>query len=137
MYVIMYFDCCMNTFCYQLFESVVLHRNHICLYLNDLVTEYNNTLGNILDKHAPMLTKTIISRPQVPWFTDQLRIEKRKKRKAETRWLTTKYVHNYDKYKTARNKTLHAMNNARRMYYTEIIKENSHDQKSLFKGEVQ
>ena len=42
MYVIMYFDCYMNTYCYQLFESVVLYRNHICLYPQNAMSAHKH-----------------------------------------------------------------------------------------------
>ena len=100
--------------------------------LNELVSLYDVTLRSILDKHAPMQTKKVASRLQVPWFTDQVRTEKKKRRKAEKRWLKTKSVQDYQYYKTARNVTLFVMNKARRTYYSEMINENSDNQKRLF-----
>ena len=37
--------------------------------LHDLVNLYNTTLSNTLDLHAPVVTKTINSRPLVPWYS--------------------------------------------------------------------
>ena len=39
-------------------------------YLKDLGTLYNRTLSKILDRHAPLVTKTFIERPLVPWYND-------------------------------------------------------------------
>merc|ERR1712198_101253 len=96
------------------------------------VTLYNSTLCSILNKHAPLITKTVSSHPQVPWFTEDVRIEKRKRRKAEKRWLRTKSPLDYENFKAARNKTLFVMNSARRTYYSQMIRENSSDQRNLF-----
>ena len=100
--------------------------------LTELVTLYNSTLCSILNKHAPLITKTVSSHPQVPWFTEDVRIEKRKRRKAEKRWLRTKSPLDYENFKAARNKTLFVMNSARRTYYSQMIRENSSDQRNLF-----
>ena len=39
-------------------------------YRKDLGTLYNRTLPKILDHHAPLVTKTLIDRPLVPWYND-------------------------------------------------------------------
>ena len=112
-------------------ESILCSESSVSS-LNELVLSYDVTLRSILDKHAPMQTKKVSSRVQVPWFTDQVRKEKKKRRKAEKRWLKSKSEQDYQTYKMARNVTLFVMNRARRKYYSEMIDENSHDQKRLF-----
>ena len=45
-----------------------------------LVDQFNKVLQELLNKHAPQTeTKTITLRPRVPWFTDDMRKERRKK----------------------------------------------------------
>ena len=44
----------------------------------------------ILDKHAPVKTRTIVVRPRVPLYTDEIRHAKRERRKAERRWRLSK-----------------------------------------------
>ena len=36
--------------------------------LEELLLSYNKTLIAVLDKHAPVKTRTIVMRPQVPWY---------------------------------------------------------------------
>ena len=48
-----------------------------------LVDQFNKVLHELLDKHAPQKTKIVTLRPQVPWFNDDMREEKRKKRRLE------------------------------------------------------
>ena len=46
--------------------------------LEELVVSYNETLKAVLGKHALVKTRTIVVRPQVPWYTDEFRHAKRK-----------------------------------------------------------
>lgn len=45
----------------------------------DLAICYNNTLKRILGDHAPLVTRTTINRPRVPWITEEIRGSKRLK----------------------------------------------------------
>ena len=55
--------------------------------LNDLVQQYNITLSTLLDKHAPLITKTV--KESNPWFSSELRKLKAACRKAEIKWRPT------------------------------------------------
>ena len=37
--------------------------------LEVLIASYATTLSSIYDQHAPLRTKTIVTRPRVPWYT--------------------------------------------------------------------
>lgn len=54
-----------------------------------LVDCYNTTLAELLDRHAPLKTKIVTVRPQVPWYTEEIREAKRERRRAERRWRST------------------------------------------------
>lgn len=58
----------------------------------DLAMGYNNTSKKILDDHAPLvtLTRTTINRPRVPWITEEIRVSKRQRRRAEKKWRRSK-----------------------------------------------
>ena len=56
----------------------------------DLAMCYNNTLKKILDDHAPVVTRTTINRPHVPWITEEIRASKRERRRAEKKWRRSK-----------------------------------------------
>ena len=51
--------------------------------LNQLVEWYNRALAQALDRHAPVCTKSIKSRPLVQWFNEKIKALRREKRKAE------------------------------------------------------
>lgn len=68
----------------------------------------------------------------MPWFTDDIRMEKKKRRKAEKKWRKSQSVSDHNAFKLARNKMLFVMNNARTKYYTDCITDNSSNQRKLF-----
>ena len=100
--------------------------------LEDLVKCYNSTLKDILDKHAPLISRSIKERPRVPWFNEEIKMAKRERRKAEKKWRRTKLYTDLAAFKIKRNATTALMNKARRKFYTNFIEENSKDQKKLF-----
>ncbi len=48
--------------------------------LGELVSAYSSTLGTLLDKHAPEKTRNMVDRPKEPWYTDQIKQEKLKRK---------------------------------------------------------
>ena len=75
--------------------------------LSDLVDLYDSTLSNLLDKHAPILTKRSARvTPSQPWFTDSLRTARRECRHAESAYRSTRSYFDYavGLYKTFRNR---------------------------------
>ena len=102
--------------------------------LEELVISYNKTLKAVLDKHAPVKTRTIVVRPRVPSYTDEIRHAKRERRKAERRWRVSKLDSDLIAFKIKRNAVNNLMNNARWAFYTNFIDENSCDQRTLFRA---
>ena len=93
---------------------------------------YNKTLIAVLDKHAPVKTRTIVMRPQVPWYTDEIRQAKRERRKAERRWRLSKLDSDLAVFKVKRNAVNNLMNKARQAFHTKLIEDNSCNQRKLF-----
>ena len=102
--------------------------------LQELVSSYNNTLMAALDKHAPLMTRTIVQRPRVPWFIQEIREAKRQRRKAEKRWRKSRLESDLAAFKAKHNFTTRLMNKARGEFYSNFIDENSGDQKKLFRA---
>ena len=78
----------MNSFNDDLKKSTLLSRNHN--ELSSLLDEYENTLRNILDEYAPVKRRMITLRPSAPWYTDEIREEKKKRRRLERRWRSSR-----------------------------------------------
>ena len=56
------------------------------LSFGENVTLYNETLSNVLDKHAPVKKKIIKSLPNAPWFDGEYNNLRRQRRKAEAKY---------------------------------------------------
>ena len=54
-----------------------------------LALQYDTVLSQLLDLHAPQKEKCITIRPNAPWYTDELREEKQKKRRLERKFRKT------------------------------------------------
>ena len=102
--------------------------------LDTLVECYNTTLSSLLDKHAPIQSRRIKTRPRPPWFNDDIMQARRDRRKAERRWRTTRLPLDLAVFKSKRNYALYVMNKARRAYYSQFIDDNSSDQSKLFRA---
>ena len=61
---------------------------------------------------TPVKTRTIVIRPQVPWYTDEIRQAKREQRKAERRWRLSKLDSDLAVFKVKRNAVNNLMNKA-------------------------
>ena len=72
--------------------------------LSDLIDCYNSTLTNLLNKHAPLKSKTIRSKPPKPWFTPALNKLKSAKRRLERAWSKS---HSSEDLKLLRSATNH------------------------------
>ena len=101
--------------------------------LSDLVTCYNSTLASSLDRHAPLITKTIPARPLVPWFNDDIKeVKKKQRRKAERRWRRTGLEADLRVYKATKNNTNSLMNEARKVFFKGFIEDNSKTRRNCF-----
>ena len=100
--------------------------------LDTLVNCYNETLRSVRDIYAPVLTRDIIVRSRAPWFNEDIRKAKHTRRWAEKKWRTTRLPADLAAFKKERNRVVNLMNEARRVYYNQFIKDNSTDQRRLF-----
>ena len=85
-----------------------------------------------MDKHAPLKKKTVIVHPNAPWYTEEIDLAKKEKRKAEAIWRETKLTVHRDIFVQKKIKVNQLLAAAKRDFYSEKVKE-CPDQKSLFK----
>ena len=113
-----------------------LMSSQLCVNTQDALTQlvecYNRTLSQALDQHAPICTKSMKSRPLVPWFNEKIKAARREKRKAERKWRRTRSLVDMKSYKIKKNMTNRLMNEARTQFYQNFIEENNTNQKNLF-----
>ena len=99
--------------------------------IDSFTTQYSSELTDLLDKYAPVVTRTITLHPKAPWYNTCLREMKREKRSCERKWRKTKLCS--DKL-VLHEKTVaysKALNKAKTVYHQKAIAEC--DQKQLFK----
>ena len=102
--------------------------------LDVMIGCYNTTLTDILNRHAPLKTRTVTVRRRLPWFNEDIREAKRARRRAEKRWRRTRSSSDFECYKKCRNRVTYLLNNARTAFYKDFIEENSGDQGKLFRA---
>ena len=102
--------------------------------LNMLLDCYNTTFKSLLDEHAPVCSRHVITRPRPPLFNDNIIQARRDRRKAERRWRKTRLPSDLVVFKVKRNYVVHLMNEAKCTHYRPFIDKNSSDQSKLFRA---
>ena len=120
-----------SEFCGQL-ENTRLVRDAASFSLGELVYEYNTTLKSLLDKHAPLKTKTITLRPTALWYTEEIRSEKKKRRALERRWRSSKRESDYSRFKEQCLRVNALIKRTKIDYCSGIILESSNNPRTLF-----
>jgi hypothetical protein len=100
--------------------------------LPEMVSQYDSVLRNLLDKHAPVIEKCIVLRPQTPWYTEDLLAKKRHRRRLESKWRKSKLEVDRQIYKEQCDLVNLTLDNEKTRYYSELIISNNNDQKELF-----
>ncbi|XP_072043096.1 uncharacterized protein [Amphiura filiformis] len=96
-----------------------------------LALQYDTTLREILDKHAPEVTRCVTNRPNAPWFNDELREAKRKRRQCERAWIKSGLEVHRKIYRDECNTYYRLLLAAKRNYHREQI--SGRNQQQLFK----
>jgi exonuclease III len=107
--------------------------NHDISCINEMADIYNSELSRIVDHHAPLITRNITIRPAAPWYNEEIRSEKRIRRKLERIWRTTKQPSDRLKYRRQCRRVAELLTESRTLYYSQIIHDNEGDQRKLFK----
>ena len=88
-------------------EEIIRNDN-----LEDLIDNYDK-LSNILEKHAPVVTKTVTVCCEVPWFNVKAKELKAKKCRPERNWSRPKTCENRNYVKETRNKYRYHLNHSK------------------------
>lgn len=95
---------------------------------------HNNTFAHLLDRHAPLMTKTITVTPQVPWYSEQIRKAKRERRRAERRWRSTRTAADFELFKRKKNRLTYLLKEAKSLFLTKFMDQNTDDEGELFRA---
>ncbi len=94
---------------------------------------YDETLSTLIDKHAPPISKTFVTRAVQPWFCDNIRDLKLKKKSLEKKWRKSKSDEDKKVFKVARNLLTNTIEQKRVEHFSNKVSECDGDQGKLFK----
>ena len=101
------------------------------VHMSQSVELYNTELLRILDYHAPLSTDRATVCPAVPWYSNEIKTEKRRRRKLEKQWrkrqLPSERLRFTEQYRLVNLLLL----SSRTGYYSQIINENQSEQQKL------
>ena len=119
-----------STFCEDI-RSLLLSKH--MSDTNYAVETCNETIEAIVDKHAPLTTRTVTVRPHTTWYNDGIRATKCLKRQLERRWRTTGLDCDRLAYCLQRQLVSSPIHRAKLEYHKSQIADASGDQKRVFK----
>ena len=121
----------MNKFSSDLEDSALI-RSPLNDDLSLAIDQLNSTLQAIIDNHAPIIRRSVTLHPYAPWFTDEIKVAKRKRRKLERRWRTHNTEANYLLYTEHCREVNDLIRCAKENHFSSLIESNQGDQKMLF-----
>ena len=102
--------------------------------LAELSDQYDLVLSAILDKHAPLQTKTVIQRPAAPWYSEEIATEKTQRRKLERPWRYSGLLTDRQTYVTQCLLLKNLIFTTKMDYYSSLIDDAGSDSKALFRN---
>jgi hypothetical protein len=97
------------------------------------IATYNSILSDLLNKYAPIKKRIITVRPNTKWYTADINQAKKHRRAAERKWRHTKLEIHCQIYIDKCKHVNKLIRDAKRCYYTNLINDNAHDQKLLYR----
>lgn len=97
-----------------------------------LAISYNKSLETLLDKHAPLTTRTVTDRPSAPWLNSEVKEQRRVRRQAERAWRKEKTTVKRQIYQHQHLVVKNTINKAKKDFYRSKIMECS-TSKALFR----
>src|SRR6218665_3859830 len=99
---------------------------------NDLLSAYNSTLSDLLNKHAPVITKPE-THAKNPWFSSFLQALKSSRRRLERAYKQSRDLDILKKLKTLTNRYHSQLLSAKKRYLSSLVHSNSSNPRNLWK----
>ena len=100
--------------------------------IDSLVSQYNSTLAELLDKHAPIQVRTITKKQKNPWYTSDIHTQRKIRRRLTRKWRKSKSIRDKQAMIDQRNKVSQIINQAKSTFYQQTITNIGNDSKRLF-----
>ena len=96
---------------------------------------FYDRISVIIDKHIPVkqITQTELKLNSKPWIMPALKRSIQIKNKWHKKFLKTKSIYYYNKFKYYRNKLNHLLKLSKKQYYNKYFLDNKHNSKNLWK----
>ena len=94
---------------------------------------FSECADEVLDKVAPVITKTLSNTSQPPWMDLEYRQERVTRRKLERSWKRSRNAEDKLLYIAQRKKCAQLATSKRSMFYSNLIEKKRGDQNALFK----
>ena len=91
----------------------------------EAVKTYNIELLTILDKHAPIINKTVTVHPEASWYNKDIDTAKKQRRAAEKTWRQSKLTIHRDIYIEKKKEVNHLLQSAKSCHYTDLVANSS------------
>ena len=98
----------------------------------EILESYNFILRDVLDQHAPEVSRLILGRLSSPWIDDEIRQKRKSRRRAERRWRETRLMTDRQHYRHICRETARTIEKRKREYYNSKISELKEDHSLLF-----
>ena len=85
-----------------------------------------------MDKHAPLKSHMVTIRPAAPWFSEEIKLERRVRRRLERRWRMTRLPEDRLRFIDQNRIVNELLFSVRSQYYTKLIDDNCLNQRKLF-----
>jgi len=92
--------------------------------MKEKIAGYNNVMNSVIDKHAPIMTKTIRLVPHAPWFDAEYADLRRKRRKAEKHFRKTGSQSDEAEYNKLRTQTTSLAQRKKKSYINDKLTSN-------------
>ena len=102
------------------------------LGLDDMVNGYNDVISKLLEKYAPTKEKKICLRSSNKWYSEELKSEKRLKRRLERKWMNSRLTIHHAMYRVQCAKYNKLLCKTHVTYNSNKVIDCQGDQKKLF-----
>src|SRR5271156_2499648 len=97
-----------------------------------LAEQYHHVVSSLVDKHVPVITRTVTSRPPAPWYTQEIALARQKRRQLERHWRRTKLTVDREIFVAQKLLVNSMLANAKVKYYADLVKNQSHNPRQLW-----
>ena len=101
--------------------------------LVELVQNYDSTLKQLLDKHAPVKSKIVKRNHEQPWFNEHIKSEIILRQKKERQWESDNTEYSFRAFYNQRQYVANLIRKYQKQHYREGLLEHKYDAKAIFK----